>query len=117
YALHPLVRAFGRSKLDEQGESALAARERWLHWYGELADRVGFRWDDLKQLALLDPEHETMHAAIEWCYEHGRYAETIRLIEGVRYYYNVRGLWDDRLSINLLRAEAARQIGDRSNEA
>jgi tetratricopeptide (TPR) repeat protein len=117
YALHPLVRAFGRSKFDERSERALAMRERWLHWYGDLADRVGFRWDDLKQLALLDSEHETMHAAIEWCYEHGRYAETIRLIEGVRYYYNVRGLWDDRLSINLIRADAARKIGDRCNEA
>jgi tetratricopeptide (TPR) repeat protein len=117
YALHPLVRAFARSKLAEEAGFEAQARERWLEWYGQLAEQVGFRWDDLGQLALLDPEHETMHEVILWSFQNQRYAATIQLIEGVRYYYNVRGLWDDRLSINLLRADAARRIGDRSNEA
>jgi TolA-binding protein len=115
YALHPLVRAFARSK--QEAEFEAQARERWVAWYCQLAEQVGFRWDDLGQLALLDPEHETMHEAIQWTFQNQRYAATIQLIEGVRYYYNVRGIWDDRLSINLLRADAARRIGDRSNEA
>ncbi|MFL5802739.1 MAG: hypothetical protein ACJ8CR_13480, partial [Roseiflexaceae bacterium] len=117
YALHPLVRAFARSKLVEEVGFESNARERWVGWYCRLATQVGFRWDDLRQLDLLDPEHETMHEAITWAFQNQRYATTIQLIEGVRYYYNVRGLWDDRLSINLLRADAARRIGDRGNEA
>jgi hypothetical protein len=58
-----------------------------------------------------------MRAAISWTFQHERYAEAIQLIEGVRYYYNVRGLWDDRLAINQRRAEAARHLGDYGNQA
>jgi tetratricopeptide (TPR) repeat protein len=117
YTLHPLVRAFAGALLAEQPGFEGRARDRWLAWYLQLASRVGFCWDDLGRLDVLDPEHETMQAAIGWAFEHERCAETIQLIEGVRYYYNVRGLWDERLSINLMRAEAARQLGDRSEEA
>jgi tetratricopeptide (TPR) repeat protein len=117
YLLHPLVRAFAAVQLAEQPAFAAKARERWVAWCLELAAQVGFRWDDLRRLDLLDPEHETIHAALLWTFEQQRYPETIQLIEGVRYYYNVRGLWDHRLSMNLLRAEAARQLGNPSDEA
>jgi hypothetical protein len=117
YALHPLVRAFARGELAEQPLFAAEARERWVGWYCRLAAQVGFCWDDLRRLDLLDEEHETLHEAIGWTFQNRQYARTLELIEGVRYYYNVRGLWDDRLSINLLRAEAARQIDDHANEA
>jgi tetratricopeptide (TPR) repeat protein len=117
YALHPLVRAFARSKLVEEPEFATNARARWVEWYCQLATQVGFRWDDLSRLDSLDTEHETMHEAVTWTFQNEQYVAAIQLIEGVRYYYNVRGLWDDRLSINPLRADAARRIGDRDNEA
>jgi tetratricopeptide (TPR) repeat protein len=117
YLLHPLVRAFAAVQLAEQPAFAAKARERWVTWCLELAAQVGFRWDDLRLLDLLDPEHETIHAALLWTFEQQRYPETIQLIEGVRYYYNVRGLWDHRLSMNLLRAEAARQLGNPNDEA
>jgi tetratricopeptide (TPR) repeat protein len=117
YTLHPLVRAFAGARLAEQPSVANRARDRWVAWYLKLAGQVGFCWDDLRRLELLDSEHETMQAAIAWTFEHERLAETIRLIEGVRYYYNVRGLWDERLSINRMRAEAARRLGDCGNEA
>jgi tetratricopeptide (TPR) repeat protein len=39
------------------------------------------------------------------------------LVAGSRYYYEVRGLWDERQTVNLMRAEAARQLGDRCEEA
>src|SRR5262249_19543931 len=117
YALHPLVRAFATSKLAEQPDFEAKARERWARWYCGLAAQVGFCWDDLGKLERLDPEPETIHAVLMWAFEHGGYADTVTLVEGVRYYYNVRGLWDDRLTINLMRAEAARQLGAASEEA
>jgi tetratricopeptide (TPR) repeat protein len=117
YTLHPLVRAFAAAQLANHPSVADRARDRWVAWYLQLADQVGFCWRDLGRLELLDSEHETMQAAIGWTFEHKRYAEAIQLIEGVRYYYNVRGLWDERLSINRMRAEAARRLGDRANEA
>ena len=116
YALHPLVRAFAQGQLASLTDFDVAARQRWLEWCRQLAARVGFCWDDLGRLELLDQEHNTIHAAIMWAVQNKQYATVIELIEGVRYYYNVRGLWDERLTINRIRADAARRIGDRSNE-
>lgn len=117
FTQHPLVRAFALARLAEAPAFELAARQQWLRWYGELANKVGFCWNDLSRLELLDSEHGNLHQAIEWAFSHQHYAETIALIEGVRYYYNVRGLWDNRLTINRMRVESARQLGDSANEA
>ena len=112
-----LVRAFARSRLAEMPDFAEAARARWLRWYCELAMQVGFCWYDLSQLDRLDPEHANLYEAIRWAFDSKHYRATIDLIEGVRYYYNVRGFWDDRLMINAMRVEAARALGDHANEA
>lgn len=117
FTQHPLVRAFARSRLDEMPGFAEAARVRWLQWYCELAMKVGFCWNDLSQLDRLDPEHANLYEAIAWAFQNKYYPEAINLIEGVRYYYNVRGIWDERLNINRMRAEAARALGDHANEA
>jgi hypothetical protein len=117
YALHPLVRAFAQEKLTGLAAFDAAARKRWLEWCSQLAAQVGFCWDDLQRLELLDQEHDTIHAAIMWAVQNQQYTTVIELIEGVRYYYNVRGLWDARLTINHIRADAARRIGDLSNQA
>ncbi|HMQ31334.1 MAG TPA: hypothetical protein PKD53_11430 [Chloroflexaceae bacterium] len=113
YALHPLVRAYAAARLAERPAEAEALRERWLAWCVQLAARVGFCWDDLGRLDLLDGEHETVQAALEWAAAAGRDQAVISLAEGVRYYYNVRGLWDERRLANYaMRAEAARRLGD-----
>lgn len=117
FAQHPLALAFAEARLAEQPAYEQAARVRWIDWYRQLAAQVGFCWYDLPRLDRLDAEHETMYSAIEWAFEHQQYGATIELIEGVRYYYNVRGMWDDRLAINMIRAEAAGRIGDISNQA
>lgn len=117
YSLHPLVRSFAAVQLAKQPAFEQELRQRWIAWYCRLAAQTGFCWDDLQRLELLDHEHETLYTAILWASEHQHDHEAIMLIEGIRYYYNVRGLWDDRLTINQLRADAARRIGDRNNEA
>jgi len=115
YAMHPLVRAFAAARLAERPEEAAALRRRWVAWCADLAGSVAFCWDDLDRLALLDPEHETVQTALEWVASQGDDRETLRLCEGVRYYYNVRGLWDERRMANYsLRTAAARRLGDRS---
>ncbi|KPV45816.1 hypothetical protein SE17_44015, partial [Kouleothrix aurantiaca] len=114
---HPLVRAFARSHLAEMPDFVAAARARWLQWYCGLAMQVGFCWYDLSQLDQLDPEHANLYEAIQWAFQNQHYPAAIDLIEGVRYYYNVRGIWDERLAINKMRVDAARALGDRANEA
>ena len=117
FTQHPLVRAFAQARLAGQPAFEQAARLRWLGWYRALAAQVGFCWNDLARLDWLDPEHETLYAAIEWALGAGHDAAAIDLIEGVRYYYNVRGIWDERQSIHAMRAAAARRLGDAANEA
>lgn len=113
YALHPLVRAFVGGKLDRQPNFAQAARQRQVEWYIELAEKVGYCWDDLGRLNLLDPEKETIHALVKWCLEQKRYDWLFRLACGVDYYYYIRGLWQDEPGISELRVIAAQQLDDR----
>lgn len=115
YAAHPLVRAFVVAKLAAHPEAATSLRRRWVAWCANLADSVAFCWYDLDRLDALDPEHETVQTALEWAASQGYDRETLRLCEGVRYYYNVRGFWDERRMANYsLRADAARRLGDSS---
>lgn len=117
YNAHPLVRAFARVRFAERPETEQTTRyRRWLTWCHDLATAVGFCWDDLDRLDLLDDEHETIQAAIRWSAEHQDDRLTLALVEGVRYYYNVRGFWGDvELHNNELRAIAARRLHDRDN--
>lgn len=114
-SLHPLVRAFASARLAERPAEEAALRRRWLAWCRDLAGQVGFCWDDLDRLDRLDSDHPTIQAALEWAATHGEDRAALEMAEGVRYYYNVRGLWDERRMANYpLRAAAARRLGDRS---
>jgi hypothetical protein len=96
YNAHSLVRVYANARLSKLPSSEQhRLRERWLHWCVETAAAVGFCWDDLDRLDNLDREHEAIQAATAWAAEHSRDEEVLQLVEGVRYYYNVRGLWGE----------------------
>lgn len=115
YAAHPLVRAFAGARLADAPDEEASLRERWLFWCVSRAEQVGFCWSDLDRLDLLDADHETVQVALEWAAANGHHRATLALAEGVRYYYNVRGLWDERRMANYpRRAAAARSLSDHS---
>jgi tetratricopeptide (TPR) repeat protein len=118
YNAHALVRAYALARLSEiPGPEQTRLRERWLGWHAELAASIGFCWDDLSRLDALDSEYVTIQAAIAWAVEHGRDEMVMMLVEGIRYYYNVRGLWgEDELRNLELRVVASRRMGDHDNE-
>ncbi|HMA36203.1 MAG TPA: hypothetical protein VKY74_17235, partial [Chloroflexia bacterium] len=116
YTLHPLARAFASSRLALQPAFESSARDRWVGWYTALVAQVGYCWDDLDRLRLLDPEQETVHSVVQWTLQSGRYADTLALARGAGYYYYVRGLWDKKPRINLMRAQAAASLGDTVDE-
>jgi len=110
-----LVRAFASARLRERPDEVAELRARWVAWCRSLADQVGFCWDALETLDLLDADHQTVQLALEWAAANGADQATLALAEGVRYYYNVRGLWDERRMINYrFRAAAARRLDDAS---
>jgi len=112
YTLHPLVRSFAGARLVEQPAFEDGARERWVGWYVQLASKVGFCWDDLSKLLLLDNEYETAYAVALWTLENERYIESHRVGTGITYFFYVRGIWDKSLSINLIRSQAAQYLSD-----
>lgn len=113
YSAHPLVRAYVQARFGEASPEYMHLRERWMQWCIETAATVGFCWDDLERLEILDSEHDTIQAAIVWAAEHERHAEVLVLVEGIRYYYNVRGLWgEEQLYNHERRATSASAIGD-----
>jgi tetratricopeptide (TPR) repeat protein len=118
YNAHPLVRAYAYRKSAELPIHArVAFQERWLTWCVELAASVGFCWDDLDRLDALDDDYATIQAAMTWAEAQGHDAALIALIEGVRYYTNVRGLWGvEELRTYERYAAAARRLGDTDYE-
>ena len=109
YGLHPLVRAFAGARLRERPDVELEARGRQLAWYSALAEQVGYCWDELERLELLDPEHETLTGLIRWYAARGRHAELARLVRGVDYFYYIRGLWAEAADASAVRAVLASQ--------
>lgn len=116
YSLHPIVHslASGRLRCDRITESIFL--ERRLRYFAELAASVGFAWNELERLDNLDPDDvlRTVQLVLDWCLEHERFADYVTLSRDIRYYYYVRGNWG--ATINLRRAEAARQTGDFAGE-
>jgi tetratricopeptide (TPR) repeat protein len=112
------VRAFARARLAEVVPAERAAlQQRWMAWCVDLARTVGFCWDDLDRLSLLDDEYVTLQAAISLAVTLGDNEATLALAEGVRYFYNVRGLWSDvELQNNMHRAAAARRLANKDSE-
>jgi LuxR family glucitol operon transcriptional activator len=112
YALHPLVQAFAVAQLAKQPGFEAAARGRWVQWYMQLTAKVSGWGNDLIIYEIFAPEQETAFSVIKWTLQNQLYAETLQIANGVGYYYNMRGLWDKNLSINLMGAEAARILSD-----
>jgi len=116
YSLHPLVRAFARAKLSEYIGFEQQARQRWI--------KLCLKWtDDVKKaryhsdiLKLVELEEATIEAAILWCYEGDFYPEINQIVDGMGYYYHVRGMWDKKLIIHPKAAEIARRHEDRLEE-
>ena len=117
YALHPLVRSFATTELGQQPDFEQRARQRWVDWYIQLTSNVGYCWDDLTKLEILDPEQETIFAAANWTLEHRHYAESLQISEAAGYYFFIRGLWEKNPPVNLIAAEAARHLLDLTKQA
>ena len=116
YSLHPLVRAFAGARLQEHSGFESQARERWVMVCLQWADEVKQARYDLSKLKIVEIEEATVEAAIQWCYENDRYPETNRLVDGMGYYYHVRGMWDKKLITHPLAADIARRHRDRLEE-
>lgn len=116
YRLHPLVRAFATSQFaclpDYQQEQL---HMRWLTWCLELSNSSPQYGATPEQLAALEQEYETIQSAIIWAEDHRNDRILIKLIEGLRPLYTLRGLWASKVLENLRRQrDAAQRLGDQN---
>lgn len=119
YSTHGLVLAFVSARLRENQGIETELRRGWLTYLRRVASGVGFCWNDIDRLEVLDEEslRNTIRLGVDWSLEHHEYSDTIAIARDVRYYFYVRGYWTDWSSeINLKRAEAARRSGDEEEE-
>jgi hypothetical protein len=116
YSLHPLVRAFARAKLCEHRDFEQQARQRWITLCMKWTDDVKKARYFLDILKVVELEEATIEAAIWWCHEKDIYPEINRLVDGMGYYYHVRGMWDKKLILHPMAAEVARRHQDRLEE-
>jgi tetratricopeptide (TPR) repeat protein len=116
YSLHPLVRAFARAKLSEHAGFEQEARQRWLKLCMRWAEDAKSARYDLGILKLIDLEEATIESAIWWSREADIYPQINYLIDGMGYYYHVRGMWDKKLILHPIAAEFARRHQDRMEE-
>jgi tetratricopeptide (TPR) repeat protein len=112
--LHPLVRSFAAAQLVEQAEFEKAARGRWVEWYTELAEGFGHCWEEVYRLNELDDEISNIRAVIFWTISQGKYQETLLIGKSasITFYYEIRGLLQDRLEVNIVFYEAACKLND-----
>ena len=123
YTMHPLARSFARRKLKARKEWALATHKRWLEWAATFSSKslnsqtdskANWPYNNLSKLNILEPEEENIYAAISWAAQHQEDDEInkiiIRIAYGVDHYYYVRGLWDKKQVVDLMRIKASRAL-------
>ncbi|MEU6815288.1 BTAD domain-containing putative transcriptional regulator [Streptomyces sp. NPDC046860] len=93
-------------------------RQQWLEYLVALTREVGFCPDDVSRLRRLDAPglRQNVEFALVWAADHQYWREVIDIAREARYYYYVRGLWAGQPDIHLLRAKAARSVGDPAEE-
>jgi ATP/maltotriose-dependent transcriptional regulator MalT len=101
------------ARLAERSEFDRAARVRWVRWYVQFVSSADFAstWDAPDKFEQLDIERETIDTVVAWAAAHQLPAEVVKLAQGIEYYYYIRGLWDKKLELHHLYADAARSLG------
>lgn len=117
FTVDPLVSRKIREPTLWNGEDA-TVYQRWLQESIARASQVGFCPTDVGRLNNFDVPgvRENLEYAISWAFEHKEWQSVVDLGREMRYYYYVRGLWSPETDVNLLRAEAARRLGDFQEE-
>lgn len=127
YGIHPLTRAFARSKLAEAALWEQQARQRWSKYYLRFAegkierDRTkGRYWDALGgggRLAALDPEWPNFQQVLAWADVTKEDHLLVELMVLLVHFLNRRGYYTERLAFATKAALAAHRLGQSVDEA
>ncbi|MFB2967343.1 NB-ARC domain-containing protein [Aerosakkonema sp. BLCC-F183] len=114
YKMPAFMREYALAELDAEIEFRNQARERWISWYQEFANKYGGEeWKEwYRNYDKLEAEGGNILAVLEWCASEDRYDDVKRLWERVEPYAHIYGYWEDRLFWSNWLLEAAQRHGD-----
>ncbi|MEO1378508.1 MAG: ATP-binding protein, partial [Cyanobacteria bacterium J06635_10] len=99
YTMLPLTREYALSELATNPEFESAARNRWVNWYLDFAQKYGGKyekeWNDYHQLAA---EWDNISEVMEWCIAQDKYTDACNLWLYINCYTYSQGYRQNRLS-------------------
>lgn len=118
YQMLPLTREYGLAELAADPDFEKQARERWIQWYLEFAEKFG--GDDWAEWHIkfdhLEEEWRNLLMVFDWCRSQDRYSEINSFWQDnkrtVKNFANIYGYWDDRIYWLSWLLEAAERRGD-----
>jgi tetratricopeptide (TPR) repeat protein len=120
YSVHPLTRAYARSRLTQDAESEEGARLQAAKYLLEYARKYGGfrRWETYDEL---EQERKNLLVAAKWCYEKGSNRDEAgrklwqmipEFARAMADFLRVRRYWDERLELSQHAAEICETFGD-----
>lgn len=109
YRAHPLVRAYGQSRLQSRPEFEQEARDRWVRWYANfLAQQDAEDWPALQTL---DTKRENVLGLLDWALKH-KHPLAPKLVKSFWYFLYIRGEWHACESYTRQAVDLARSRGE-----
>jgi tetratricopeptide (TPR) repeat protein len=111
YSIHPLTRAFAQAHLRAEPALELESRHRAAAWFANWAME---REDKFAWHVHVDLEEQlpNVMASARWSHEAELGMRTLEYHRALYYFLGVRGHWSERLELDLLAVEVARNRGD-----
>ncbi len=99
YSMLSLTREYALAELAAYSDFEKEARERWVKWYLEFAQKYGRenRQERHTNYDRLENEWGNLLAVLDWCAEPERYQDVRALWKRLNNFANLRGYWQERL--------------------
>ncbi|NET37699.1 MAG: ATP-binding protein [Cyanothece sp. SIO1E1] len=114
YRMLPLTREYALAELAIHSDFEREARERWVNWYLDFAQKYGGKdWEEWNlQYDPLVVEWQNLRAVLHWCAEQERYVDVKNLWRDLDQVASLQGYWEDRLAWLEWLLEASERRGD-----
>jgi len=99
YEMLSLTREYALAEIAAYSDFEKEARERWIKWYLNLAEKHGlFFWQEWQiEYDVIQDEQGNLLDVLHWCANQERYTDVKKFCLNLNYYTNAYGHWEDRL--------------------
>ncbi len=116
YSIHPLVRAFGKARLQEGSSLEASAKLRMAEYYCQYCARFS-DWGQVDGYPWFEIELPNILTCLEWVYHAHEWQLVIAFFKNLYYFLGTRGYWQERIFYGELTLTAAQQVQDHGAEA